>query len=139
MAGTDPSKILQLLKSAPHGEIVSALPAPALEALARFIAHGQHDISAILRDDGTAIGDPARGKDIYEGACSRCHQDDGKASIYGEQGDKSSLGWLARNRPQQAIHKIRNGITGADMLALRFLELRGIGDLIAYLQSLDTE
>lgn len=138
-AGRDPAKILKILTSKAHAEIVSDLPEPELAALAKFIAYGQHDISTILRRNGKAIGDPARGKDIYEGVCSRCHQDDGKASLYGERGDKSSLGWLARNRPEQAIHKIRNGITSADMLSLRFLSLQGIGDLIAYLQSMDKE
>ncbi len=51
----------------------------------------------------------------------------------------SSLGWIARNMPQRAVHKIRNGVASADMLWLKFLDLSSIADLSANLQSLDRE
>jgi mono/diheme cytochrome c family protein len=135
--GKTPETIVAHLRSPSHRDIVEGLPVPALDALAKFIAYGLHDVTSILTTDGKALGDPKKGKDIYEGACSRCHEADGKAPLYGEQGDLSSLGWLAKNKPEQAIHKIRNGINNADMLALRFLEMEGIGDLLSFLQSLD--
>ena len=84
-------------------------------------------------------GDPLRGKDVYDGICNRCHQADGKAPIYGEPGDVSSLGWIARQHPAQAAHKIRNGVPSADMVSLRFLDIEQIGDLLAYLQTLDPQ
>ena len=77
------------------------------------------------------------GKDIYEGTCTRCHQADGKAPLYGEAGNKASLGWIARNRTEQAVHKIRNGVPLADMLSLRFLDRESLAGLLAYLQTLD--
>ena len=57
--------------------------------------------------------------------------------LNGEKGDRSSLGWVARNRPEQALHKIMNGVPAAEMLSLRFLSDIQIADLLAYLQSLD--
>jgi mono/diheme cytochrome c family protein len=78
-----------------------------------------------------------RGKDIFQGTCERCHDADGKAPIYGERGDKSSLGWIVRQRPEQAVHKIRNGVPGADMLSLRFLNMESLSGLLAYLQKHD--
>lgn len=135
--GRSPEKISAYLLSATHRQLVESLPEEALSALSLFVCCGQHDIAAILGPNGEGIGDPMRGKDIYEGVCSRCHQADGKASIYGEKGDLSSLGWIARERPQQAVHKIINGVPSADMLSLRFLGDDGIRDLLTYLQSLD--
>ena len=120
-----------------HGELGRVLPPPMLNALAFFIARGQHDVSAILDVKGRARGVKLRGKDIFEGVCISCHQADGKAYIEGEPGDRPALGWVTRYRPEQAIHKIRNGVPGADMLSLRFLSMGQIADLLAYVQSLD--
>ena len=57
----------------------------------------------------------------------------------GERGDKSSLGWLARNRPEQVLHKVMNGFPGTDMLAMRFLPDQQVSDLMAYIQTLDSK
>ncbi len=136
--GRDPKQIAHYLRSGSHKPIVEPLSEDALHAMTLFLCCGQHDIRDLIGQDGKAKGDPKRGKDIYENSCNRCHQADGKAPISGEVGDISSLGWIARNRPAQAAHKIRNGVPGADMLALRFLEIERIADLLAYLQTLDT-
>ena len=115
------------------------MPDEALHALSLFICCGQHDMRSLIGPNGEAKGDPLRGKDVYDGVCNRCHQADGKAPIYGEPGDVSSLGWIARQHPAQATHKIRNGVPSADMVSLRFLEIEQIGDLLAYLQTLDPQ
>jgi len=117
--------------------VLADLPTDELKDLALFVCCGQHDIGVLIDKNGKAIGNSLRGKDIFENSCARCHQPDGKAPLYGEEGDVSSLGWIARERPAQAVHKIRNGVPNADMLSLRFLELERIGDLLAYLQTLD--
>jgi thiosulfate dehydrogenase len=135
----DPDQIARFLRSGSHSVIVAPVPDEALHALSLFICCGQHDIRSLIGPNGEAKGDPLRGKDIYDGVCNRCHQADGKAPIYGEPGDASSLGWVARQRPAQAAHKIRNGVPSADMVSLRFLDIERIGDLLAYLQTLDAE
>lgn len=137
-AGKPAQQISAVLKSGIHREITKILQPDQLEALSVFVSVGQHDITHAL-SDGKATGSPKRGKDIYEGACVSCHQQDGKAYIQGEPGDKPALGWVAINRPAQALHKIRNGVPSADMLSLRFLPETRVTDLLAYLQTLDTE
>lgn len=136
--GRDPKDIAEFLEgSTEHAMVLAGLPAGELEDLALFLCCGQHDIAALVDEKGNARGDPLLGKDIFENSCARCHQADGKAPLYGEPGDVSSLGWIARERPAQAVHKIRNGVPNADMLSLRFMKLERIGDLLAYLQTLD--
>ena len=137
--GRDPDEIARFLRSGAHTAIVAPMPDEALHALSLFICCGQHDMRSLIGPNGEAKGDPLRGKDIYDGVCNRCHQVDGKAPIYGEPGDVSSLGWIARQHPAQAAHKIRNGVPSADMVSLRFLEIDRIADLLAYLQTLDAE
>jgi len=137
LAGVDPNIIMEKFRKAPHNYPEGKLPNLTLDMLATFISYGQYDRDAYLDEAGKSRGDWKKGRDIYEGACMNCHQVDGRAYLEGEQGDKSSLGWIARNRPEQALHKIRNGVPGADMIAIRFLEDRQIIDLFAYLQHLD--
>jgi thiosulfate dehydrogenase len=137
-AGKPVQEITEVLKSGRHREITEVLEPSQLEALSVFISVGQHDIREVL-SDGKATGSAERGKDIFEGVCVSCHQKDGKAYIQGEPGDKPALGWVAINRPAQALHKIRNGVPTADMLSLRFLPKSRVTDLLTYLQTLDTE
>ena len=47
--------------------------------------------------------------------------------------------WVSRTRPEQALHKVLNGVPAAEMLSLRFLSDEEIADLFAYLQTLDPE
>ena len=105
-----------------------------LELLSLFISEGLYDRTDFLNEKGQALGNPEFGRDIFEGACINCHQLDGRRFLRGEHGDRSSLGWLVRNRPEQALHKILNGVPAAEMLSLRFLS----SEEIAYLQSLDS-
>jgi len=137
LTGADPAVIIRKIRSSPHNYPDAALPDFALEIMALFISRGQYDRDALLDKSGRATGDLKRGRNIFEGACMNCHQPDGRADLIGEKGDRSSLGWVARNRPEQALHKIRNGVPGADMLAVGFLEQDQIRDLFTYLQSLD--
>jgi len=136
--GKPAQEITAALKSGRHRKITEVLEPKQVEALSVFISVGQHDIREAL-SDGKATGSAKRGKDIFEGACVSCHQKDGKAYIEGEPGDKPALGWVAINRPAQALHKIRNGVPTADMLSLRFLPQSRVTDLLTYLQTLDTE
>ena len=107
--------------------------------MALFLSAGQHDMTEVISPEGAAKGNSLKGKDIYQGVCISCHGETGREPIYGEPGGQSSLGWLSRNRPEEVVHKIRNGVPNADMLSLRFLDLSKIGDLLADLQTLDAE
>lgn len=137
LEGMDLQDAARLIKSSHPKYPIEIFDEALLEVLALFVSAGQYDRQSFLGKDGKAAGNPEGGRPIFEGSCMNCHQYDGKASLVGEPGDKSSLGWISRNRPEQALHKIMNGVPGADMLAVRFLEQRQIADLLAFLQTLD--
>lgn len=139
VVGRDSQAVTALITSGTHRGITDWMLADQRLALVKFISFGQHEMSDLIDADGKARGNVMRGKDIYDGVCERCHEPDGKAPIYGEQGDKPSLGWIARHRPAQTVHKIRNGVPSADMVSLRFADLQTIADLLAFLQELDPE
>ena len=85
--GQDPRKLVALLESEPHRDITAPIPPDMLLVIAKFLSYGQQDMADIVDTRGKAIGDPMHGKDIYQGTCERCHDADGKAPLYGEQGD----------------------------------------------------
>ncbi len=137
-AGKDASQLAAAMKAPGHAENLRGLADSQINVLARFISVGQFAFDELVVD-GKSAGDALPGKDIFEGACISCHQADGKAYFQGEDGDRSSLGWVANNRPAQALHKIINGVPSADMLSLRFLPHNRLADLLAYIQTLDDE
>ncbi len=139
VVGLDPKIIAAKIKSAPHDYADEVLPDFVVDILALFLSVGQYDRSAVLDANGKSNGVATDGQPIFEGACSNCHQLDGRAYLRGERGDKSSLGWLARNRPEQVLHKVMNGFPGTDMLAMRFLPDQQVSDLMAYIQTLDSK
>ncbi len=135
-AGKNPTALIETLKSPSHKPMIARLADGQVRALAIFVSLGQ--LNALkLFPAGRSVGNAKSGKDIYEGACTTCHQPDGKAYIEGETGDRPALGWVALNRPAQTLHKITNGAPGTDMLSLRFLTDQSRADLLAYLQTLD--
>lgn len=135
-AGKQPAALKKAMLSPGHQAYLAGLEKNSIDALARFISAGQFNAGKLM-PNGKSAGNALAGKDIFEGACISCHQADGKAYIEGEAGDKPALGWVAQNRPAQALHKIINGVPGADMLSLRFLAEQSRADLLAYLQTLD--
>lgn len=137
MVGKDPEAVKARLRDPAHPFPVSELSDLALDLLGIFITQGQYARADFISGSGEALGNPEFGRDIFEGACISCHQLDGRMYLQGEKGDRSSLGWVSRNRPEQALHKILNGVPAAEMLSLRFLSDIQIADLLAYLQTLD--
>ncbi len=133
----DPEEIKQTLLDPSHPFPADQLPELAIELVSLFVTTGQYERSVFLDDAGEALGNPEFGRDVFEGACISCHQLDGRTFLYGEPGDRPSLGWITRNRPEQALHKIINGVPAAEMLSLRFMAEEQIADLMAYLQTLD--
>ncbi len=131
LIGEDPRLIADKITSETHPFPGRDLPDLAAELLSAFISSGQRSLSAF------SGGNPDYGRAIFEGACINCHQIDGLRYLRGEPGDKSSLGWLVRNRPEQSLHKILNGVPAQEMLALQFLADQQVADLLAYLATLD--
>jgi mono/diheme cytochrome c family protein len=138
LKGVDPAIIIEKIIAPSHPFPSDALPDLALFLLGAFISDGQYDRNLLLDENGKARGDPEAGRAIFEGACINCHELDGRAFLRGEVGDPASLGRIARTRPEQALHKIMNGVPLAEMLSLRFLSEEAIADLMAYVQTLDT-
>ena len=139
LAGQDPKLIEKRILAPPHDYPPEVMSEMTLSLLALFLSLGQFDQSLVVDAQGRGIGDPVRGRDIFEGACMNCHQPDGKAHLIGEHGDRSSLGWISRNRPEQALHKILYGVPSAEMLSMRFMLDHQVADLFAYLQTLDAD
>ena len=137
LTGMEPDQIAQRLRNQAHPFPSDKLPDLAIQLLAVFISQGQYDRAEFFDTKGQALGDTTAGQGIFEGACINCHQLDGRAYLRGEPGDRPSLGWIVRSRPEQALHKILNGVPAAEMLSLRFLSSTDIRDLLAYLQTLD--
>jgi thiosulfate dehydrogenase len=135
----DPKSIADKIRSSHPPIPAQAIPDFVIEVLAVFISVGMYDRDAIMDDTNHISGDRDRGRDIFEGACMNCHRPDGRMPLRGEKGDRSSLGWIARNRPEQTVHKILNGVPGAEMLAVGFLEPHQIVNLLSYLQALDPD
>lgn len=137
LSGTKPEAIADKIRAAPHGFTVQQIPDDALGFLAAFIIEGMPDQTRFLDGRGRSVGDAERGRAPYEGICASCHQIDGMAYIAAEEGDHPSLGWVSRHKPAQALHKIRNGQPGSDMVAVGFMDDGAVADLMAYIQTLD--
>ena len=132
----EPERVTERLRDPAHPFPAEALSDTAVEVLALFVTSGQYERADVIDDKGRALGNPEFGRDIFEGACISCHQLDGRMFLRGEKAH-ASLGSIARERPAQALHRILNGVPGAEMLSLRFLSEVEIADLLAYLQTLD--
>jgi thiosulfate dehydrogenase len=137
LKGVGPFAIAEKIRDPKHPFPSDQVSEIALTLLGAFISEGQYETDWFFNAEGQAKGDHVAGQAIFEGACINCHQIDGRRYLKGERGDRSSLGWVIRNRPTQAVHKILNGVPGAEMLSLRFLADAQIADLLAYLQTLD--
>lgn len=135
----DPAMIAQRILAPTHPFPAIELPDMAVLLMATFVSSGQYDLSSFFDEAGRAVGNATAGRDVFEGACISCHQLDGRAFLRGETGDRSSLGWVTRNRIEQSLHKTLNGVPAAEMLALRFLDPSQVADLFAYLQLLDSQ
>ena len=90
MAGLDPKNIANKINATPHNYAPAVMPDYVAEILGLFLSVGQYDRKALLDEKGQSKGSAEAGQPIFEGACSNCHQLDGRAYLRGESGDKSS-------------------------------------------------
>jgi thiosulfate dehydrogenase len=116
-AGEGRAELLSSLRDADDKHDFSPwLSEAELEALALFMRSGLVDTRKAIGADGGVRGDKDKGGKLYAAHCAACHGAEGgtldfKAKKEGVQG----VGWLARENPQEVLHKIRWGHPGSDM------------------------
>lgn len=87
-------------------------------ALVKFMREGLIDIGIAVNPDGSAKGNPDKGKSIFQSSCADadCHGNDGnKYDFEVKKEGIQGVGWLAKDNPQESLHKIRWGHPGSDM------------------------
>lgn len=136
-AGADPQAIVAVLRDETHGFGPDLIPDQAALALALFVSRGQVDARDIVEAGSNRImGDPERGRALFQNICAVCHDFDGRAWIEGEGDLGNTLGAIASGDPWRALHKVMNGQTYADMPALRALGAGTVADVLSYVQTL---
>ncbi len=137
LQGSDPFTLTESFTRAHPDHPIQTTRGLPMDLLLLFVSVGQYETKTAQPDKAASPDHISRGRDIFEGVCMSCHDPDGKSGFEVHPGLRQSLGWLARNRPKRAVHKIINGVPGQSMLALRFMEENAVADLLAYLRTLD--
>ena len=125
----------------PDHDFSAAMEAYALDALVAFIQNEAEDIRAYVNADGSVNGDPANGKELFDGTCASCHGVDGKKMNFGSAEEPEYVGTVAADNPWEFFHKASFGQPGAPMPQGRALGwvMEQIANLLAYSQTLPTE
>jgi len=139
LQGVDPFNVTEIFAKAHADHPIQTTGGLPLDLLVLFVSVGQYETRSFQTYKPVTPDHLNRGQDIFEGVCMSCHDPDGKSGFEMHPGLRRSLGWLARNKPKRAMHKVINGVPGQSMLSLRFLEEAVVSDLLAYLRTLDTE
>ncbi len=113
----------------------------ALNALVTFIQEEMADITPYVNADGTVSGDPANGRDMFEGTCAACHGVDGKKINFGDDEEPEYVGTVASDNPWEFFHKASFGQPDAPMPSGVGLgwTMEQIADLLAYVKTLPAE
>ncbi|MGI9383079.1 MAG: c-type cytochrome [Methyloligellaceae bacterium] len=135
MAGADPGKIIKVLKDDMH-RLAGKMDDGDFQDLALFVSKGQVDMNKHIDRANKASkgGDAARGAGYYNTLCAQCHGKDGTQP----KDMKKTLGKQMGN-PWEVMHKILNGQPAEQMPALRALDARIAGDIVAHLSTLPKE
>ena len=125
----------------PDHDFSSGLNEFAQQAMAKFIQTEMADSSPFINADGTVKGDPANGRELFEGTCVACHGVDGKKINFGSADEPEYVGTVAADNPWEFFHKASFGQPGEPMPAGRALgwDLQQIADILAYAQTLPTK
>ncbi|MCP4210269.1 MAG: cytochrome c [Halieaceae bacterium] len=112
-----------------------------INMLVAFIQGGLNDVSTFINVDKSVNGDVGQGKVVYTSACKRCHGEDGKEIIFGDESDPAYVGNIANDNPWEFVHKAAYGQPGEHMpsgVNLGFT-LEDLANLTSYAQTLPTE
>jgi hypothetical protein len=135
MAGSDPERILAVLRDETHSLGQSGLTDRDYRDLALFVSRGQVDSSRFIDASSKSVaGNKMAGQGYYETVCANCHGLDGK-----EDDRMPPLGKLANDNPWEVLHKVINGQPNEEMPSLRAFDLQVGVDILAYLQTLPQE
>jgi thiosulfate dehydrogenase len=133
MVGTDPAKIVALLK-APEHDYGDKLSAQDLNDLALFVSRGQVDMDQYIdRSTKAPKGDSLKGVSYYQTVCANCHGKEGT-----KPGGMTPFGKQMGN-PWEVMHKILNGHPAVEMPALRAFDRQVVVDTMAYMTTLPEE
>src|SRR5574341_638523 len=141
-ASQSPDEILAWLNGSTNPDHdFSAMDEVARNALIRFLREEVTDITPYVNIDGTVNGDPAHGRELFEGTCAACHGTDGKRMNFGDADEPEFIGTVAADNPWEFFHKASFGQPGQPMPAGRALgwSLQDIADVLSYAQTLPTE
>lgn len=136
-AGKGAADIVAIIRDGAHGYTEDMLSKDDANDLALFVSKGVFNLDKYIdRAKKTPIGaDKAKGKDYYETVCVGCHAFKGNKP----KDLPVSLGNISRKNPWRIINKILNGQPGADMPAMRAMDMQVALDLLAHLQTLPDE
>ena len=88
----------------------SVMDSQALTDLALFISDMTMDFDVFIGSDKMALGgDTAKGQEIFDGECAKCHGRQGTAINFKNQKGPEYLGGLAQGNPWEFAHKLRFG------------------------------
>lgn len=133
-------KLIAALSSGKH-DFSTYMTTADMQALSRFLQKGTIDTSLAIGENGIALGSASTGEPLYQKNCAGCHGSTGKAFDFNPKKEGAQgIGWLARDNPQETLHKIRWGHPGSGMPSMivdKGLTERQVVDLMAYAQTLD--
>jgi thiosulfate dehydrogenase len=111
-----------------------------LWSLVKFIRGGLVDMGLVLNADDSVNGGTAAGRLLYKEICASCHGNDGSEIDFKEKKGLQGIGWLAKDNPQETLHKIRWGHPGSGMPSAvvdKGLSDSDTADLLSYCQTLE--
>ncbi len=113
----------------------------AMDLMVAFMQDGTFDMAPYINDDKTVNGDAALGEGLYAQGCTRCHGDDGKNIIFGDESEPEYVGTISNDNPWEILHKITNGQPGTHMTQGREMgwSIEDLVNLLAYAQTLPAE
>lgn len=106
-----------------------------------FMSEEMADITPYVTPDGSVSGDPAHGRELFNGTCAACHGVDGKAINFHDAEEPEYVGTVASENPWEFFHKASFGQPGAPMPVGRALgwTMQDIADVLSYAQTLPVE
>ncbi|MDT3686940.1 MAG: cytochrome c [Pseudorhodoplanes sp.] len=136
-AGRDITRIMALLRAAPHGYTQDQINDEELRRVAIFVSRGQDNADRHIDPrTGNVKGDTKRGAALFQTTCAACHGFDGRALNWGTAQEPGYIGTEANKFPHEVLHKIRNAHPGAAMINLRGFPFKDAIDILAYSRTL---